>query len=221
VANPDALETPAMLLFRDVVDHNIRRVCELVDGGENLIAQVKTHKSEAVARRQIEQGIHGFKCATLKELEMVLRAGAGMAILSYPQAQKVKVERLTTWPHINFCTDGGLVGTHPRGFGSFPRVLGHCVRERQVMTLEEAIHKATAGAASSHGIDDRGRIEPGAYAGLVLFDPETVTDRSTTGEPHVRAAGIDRVWVNGHLIYHDGLESGQKYGRVLRRQPSP
>jgi D-serine deaminase-like pyridoxal phosphate-dependent protein len=93
VADPDALETPAMLLFQDVIEHNIRSVCELVGGGGNLIAHVKTHKSEAVARRQIELGVHGFKCATLKELEMVLRAGTRKAILSYPQAQKIKVER--------------------------------------------------------------------------------------------------------------------------------
>ena len=131
------------------------------------------------------------------------------------------IERLMTWPHINFCTDGGLDGSHPRGFGSFPRVLGHYVRERQVMTLEQAIHKMTAGAASSHGIDDRGRIEPGTYADLVLFDPETVSDRATTDEPHARATGIEKVWVNGHLIYQDGSESGQAYGKVLRRQPSP
>ena len=84
---------------------------------------------------------------------------------------------------------------------------------------EEAIHKMTAGAASSHGIHDRGRIEPGAYADLVLFDPETVSDRSTTEKPHARSAGIEKVWVNGHLAYQDGSGSGQRYGRVLRRQP--
>ena len=76
VADPDALETPAMLLFQDVMDQNIQKVCELVGGGQNLIAHVKTHKSWAVARRQVELGIRGFKCATLKELEMVLLAGA-------------------------------------------------------------------------------------------------------------------------------------------------
>jgi len=94
VADPDTLETPAMLLFRDRMDHNIRSVCEVVGGGQNLIAHVKTHKSEAVARRQVEMGIDGFKCATLKELEMVLRAGARKAILAYPQVQRRKIERL-------------------------------------------------------------------------------------------------------------------------------
>jgi len=94
VADPDALETPAMLLFQDVMDHNIRSVCEMVGGGQNLIAHVKTHKSEAVARKQVELGIEGFKCATLNELSMVLQAGANKAILSYPQVQERKIERL-------------------------------------------------------------------------------------------------------------------------------
>ena len=94
VADPDALETPAMLLFQDMMDHNIRSVCEMVGGGQNLIAHVKTHKSEAVARKQVELGIHGFKCATLKELEMALKAGTRKAIVSYPQVQARKIERL-------------------------------------------------------------------------------------------------------------------------------
>jgi D-serine deaminase-like pyridoxal phosphate-dependent protein len=94
VANPDALETPAMLIFQDVMDYNIRSVCDLVGGGQNLIAHVKTHKSEAVVRKQAELGISGFKCATLKELEMVLQAGADKAILAFPQGQERKVERL-------------------------------------------------------------------------------------------------------------------------------
>ncbi len=94
VADPDALETPSMLLFQDMMDHNIRGVCEMVGGGQNLMAHVKTHKSDAVARKQAVLGIEGFKCATLKELEMVLRAGARKAILSYPQCQERKIERL-------------------------------------------------------------------------------------------------------------------------------
>ena len=64
IVDPDSLETPAMLLFQDMMDHNIRSVCEVVGGGQNLITHVKTHKSEAVARKQIEVGIDGFKCAT-------------------------------------------------------------------------------------------------------------------------------------------------------------
>ena len=119
-----------------------------------------------------------------------------------------------------FCTDGDLDGSHPRGYGAFPRVLGRYVRERQILTLEEAIHRMTGLAASHHGIPDRGRIEPGAYADLVLFDPTIVADRSTTDEPQARATGIETVWVNGHLISKDGRVCWQRYGRVLRLEPS-
>ena len=91
--DPDGLETPAMLLFHEVMEHNIRSVCELAGGAENLMVHVKTHKSEAVTRREIEHGITGFKCATLAELEMVLRAGTKKAILAYPQVQSRKLTR--------------------------------------------------------------------------------------------------------------------------------
>ncbi len=130
------------------------------------------------------------------------------------------IEKLIAWPHINFCTDGDLDGSHPRGYGAFPRVLGRYVRERQILTLEQAIHRMTGLAASHHGISDRGRVEPGAYADLVLFDPTTVADRSTTDEPHARATGIETVWINGHLISREGREGRQRYGRVLRREPN-
>ena len=95
IEDPDGLETPAMVVFEAKVDANIAAICELVGGGQNLVVHVKTHKSEAVTRKQVEAGVAGFKCATLKELEMVLDAGAGFAILSYPQVQKLKVERLS------------------------------------------------------------------------------------------------------------------------------
>jgi len=94
VAHPDSLETPAMLLFQDRMQHNIRSVCELVGGAQNLMVHVKTHKSGAIVRKQIESGIKSFKCATLNELNMVLQAGAHRAIITYPQVQARKIERL-------------------------------------------------------------------------------------------------------------------------------
>jgi N-acyl-D-amino-acid deacylase len=75
--------------------------------------------------------------------------------------KEADVERLMTWPHANFCTDGSLVGRHPRGSGSFPKILGHYVRERGILTLPEAVRKLSGLAASHMGIRDRGRIAPG------------------------------------------------------------
>jgi N-acyl-D-amino-acid deacylase len=127
------------------------------------------------------------------------------------------VDKLLTWPHTNVCTDGELDGSHPRGFGTYPRVLGVYVRERKVLALEDAIHKMTALAAEHVGIAGRGKLVPGAYADLVLFDPATVIDRSTTSEPHALAAGIERVWVNGQTVFAGGKTTGARPGRVIRR----
>ena len=90
------------------------------------------------------------------------------------------LERLLAWPYANVCTDGELDGRHPRGFGTYPRVLGRYGRERKVVGLEEAVRKMTSLAAHNVGLRDRGEIRPGAFADLVLFDPAAVMDRATT-----------------------------------------
>ena len=72
--NPDAIQTPAMIVFEHLVDHNIQALCDLI-GAENAIVHVKTHKCAAVIRKQVVAGVAGFKCATLRELEMTLEAG--------------------------------------------------------------------------------------------------------------------------------------------------
>ena len=130
------------------------------------------------------------------------------------------VARLISWPHSNFCTDGELAGRHPRGFGAFPRILGVYVREQGVLSLEEAVHKASGLAAEHVGIGDRGIIRPGAYADLVLFDPERILDRATPEDPQVPAVGIEKVWVNGAQVYVDGAPTGTHPGRVIRRGES-
>ena len=91
--DPDAIETPAMLVYRERVEHNLATLCDLAGGGGNLMVHVKTHKSLEVTRRQLAAGVAGFKTATLKELEMVLQAGAELALLAYPQVQLAKLER--------------------------------------------------------------------------------------------------------------------------------
>ena len=93
ITDPDAIETPAMVVFESQVDANIATLCELVGGGANLMVHVKTHKSEAITRKQLAAGIAGFKCATLRELEMAVDAGAQEAILAYPMVQQLKVHR--------------------------------------------------------------------------------------------------------------------------------
>jgi N-acyl-D-amino-acid deacylase len=127
------------------------------------------------------------------------------------------VAKLLAWQWAAFCTDGELDGSHPRGFGTFPRILGRYVRDQHIMTLEEAIRKATSLAAANVGIKDRGQISVGSYADLVLFDPQTVIDRATPTDPHAVSTGIRRVWVNGAQVYEGGHTTDARPGRVLKR----
>jgi N-acyl-D-amino-acid deacylase len=131
------------------------------------------------------------------------------------------VERLMTWPHMNFCTDGSLDGSHPRGFGSYPRILGRYVRERGVLPIEQAIHRMTGLAADHMGFADRGRIAPGQRADLVLFDPATTIDRATPLDPKAVSTGIARVFVNGVTVFENGRTTGARPGRALRRGGRP
>ena len=127
------------------------------------------------------------------------------------------VAKILAWPYTNLCTDGSLEGRHPRGYGSFPRVLGRYVREQGVVSLPEAIRKMTSLAAHNMGISDRGTLAPGMAADLVLFDPATILDRATTSEPHAVSVGVEAVWVNGAQVFADGHVTGARPGQVIRR----
>lgn len=107
---------------------------------------------------------------------------------------------------------------HPRLFGTFPRILGHYVRDRAILSIEEAIRRMTSLPARVFGLDGRGTIAEGNHADLVLFDPATVRDLATYDEPKVEAEGIALVVVNGAVAYQDGRHTGAGAGRMLRYQ---
>lgn len=119
-------------------------------------------------------------------------------------------------PKIMFCSDGELHGAHPRGAGSFPRVLGRYVREQKVLPLELAIHKMSGLPAAQLKLKDRGRIAPGFVADLVLFDPATVKDQSSIDAPEAPPLGIPAVMVAGKWVIDNGKPTGAHPGQVLR-----
>ncbi|MEZ4585362.1 MAG: amidohydrolase family protein [Gemmatimonadales bacterium] len=127
------------------------------------------------------------------------------------------IERLMAWEHTNVCSDGALEGAHPRGFGAFPRVLGRYVRERGVLTLEDAVRKMTGATAAHLGFERRGTLAPGKAADLVLFDPATIGDRATPAEPHLVSVGVRRVWVAGREVWDGAATTGALPGAVIRR----
>jgi N-acyl-D-amino-acid deacylase len=135
------------------------------------------------------------------------------------------VRREIQIPYMSFGSDGGsmstegaflLSGTHPRAYGNFARLLGKYVREEQLLTLSEAIRRLTSQPADNLKLTRRGRLTPGHYADIVIFDPATIADRATFAEPHQYATGVSQVWVNGAQVLRDGEPTGAAAGRVVR-----
>ncbi len=118
-------------------------------------------------------------------------------------------------PWVMVASDGGIGTRHPRGAGTFPRVLGRYVRDEKWLTLPEAIRKMTSAPAERLKLQDRGRIAVGAIADVVLFNPKTVVDRSTFSEPAVLPTGVDKVFVSGELVWDEGKPTAARPGKVL------
>ena len=136
------------------------------------------------------------------------------------------VKTIMQHPLTAIATDGravapyGVLGrgkTHPRYYGTCPRVLGRYVREEQLMSMESAIHKMTLMPAQRIGLPDRGRIAPGMVADLVIFDPATVRDEATFDDPHRYPRGIHNVIVGGQVVIDEGRHSGKMCGQILKR----
>jgi N-acyl-D-amino-acid deacylase len=126
-------------------------------------------------------------------------------------------------PWMKFGTDAGGMdpdsvtgGAHPRAYGTYPRILGKYVREEGVISLEEAVRKSSSAVATRLGIMDRGLLRPGMYADVVVFDPETIRDRSTFEDPHQLSVGVEHVFVNGRAVLRDGVHTGARPGRAVR-----
>jgi N-acyl-D-amino-acid deacylase len=106
--------------------------------------------------------------------------------------------------------------THPRAYGNFARLFAKYVREEHLMTVQEAVRKTTSLPADVLSMPDRGRLKPGAFADVVIFDPATFQDHSTYAQPMQYATGVTDVFINGRLALKDGQPTGAHTGRALR-----
>ena len=148
---------------------------------------------------------------------------AGGASMVYHFMSEDDIERIMKHPQVAVASDSGVLQPgagvpHPRGNGNTVRVLGEYVRERKVITLEEAVRKMTSLPARHFGFRDRGEIRQGAAADLVVFDPARVRDRATYASPHAAPEGILHVLVNGLFVVRDGEPTAERPGVVLRAE---
>lgn len=157
-------------------------------------------------------------------IEMLRRNNASIGMVGFAMSED-NLERILAHPRGMVASDGGSFAIegptrsgspHPRGLGTFPRVLGRYVRERKVLTLAQAIHKMTALPASRIRLADRGRLAPGLAADVVILDPARVEDRATFEEPFQYPAGIAAVVVNGTIALRDGERGARGTGSAVR-----
>lgn len=180
-----------------------------------------TYKGKTVSE------ISGIRKESPAQTLLYLIAAAEAYQKQYPEASGVEgimgkamdekdIEVFLAWPHTNICSDGSNSG-HPRGWGSYTRVLNRFVKEKKILSWESAIHKMTGLAAEQSGITGRGLIVPGFIADLVLLDPRQVRDNASIQNPQAMSDGILKVWVNGELVFQNKTFLGKYPGEFVGR----
>jgi dihydroorotase/N-acyl-D-amino-acid deacylase len=126
-------------------------------------------------------------------------------------------------PWMKFGTDAeafdpatAKIATHPRAYGTYPRILGRFVREQRILTLEDAVRKMTSAVADRLSIRDRGLLREGMFADVMIFDPKTIIDKATYEQPHQLSVGVQHVLVNGEAVVSAGQVTGAKPGHLVR-----
>lgn len=174
---------------------------ELFDPSQSMILAF-SGKPEYVGKsfKEIASMNNESEARTL--MRIIRESDAEGATMAGASMSEEDISNFLKWNHTNVCSDG-YAGGHPRGFGSFPRVLGYYGREKKLFPLETAIYKMTGLSAEHLGISDRGVLAQFNYADLVLFNPAIVKDNATMKEPGALSSGIEIVWVNGRIVYMD------------------
>ena len=199
---------------------------ELIGGWDNvLIASVRAPEDRAAEGKRLgtyakSLGAEPYALA----VDLLKRNNLNVGMVGFAMSEE-NLDRILAHPQGMVCSDGGSYAVdgptrrgspHPRGLGTFPRVLARYVRERKALTLEQAIHKMSAYPASRVGITDRGRLAVGLAADVVVFDAEAVADTATYEQPFQYPVGIRTVLVNGVVALHDGAREGEGKGHSLK-----
>ena len=190
-----------------------------------LIGSVVNRDLEGLQGKRVSQIADEQKKEPLDALFDLILADHGQTSAIYFMMSEEDMRAAMRAPFVSFCTDSGarandgpLAGakSHPRGWGSYPRILGRYVREEHLLTLAEAIHKMTGLPAARVGLRDRGLLREGLYADVTIFDPGRVIDRATFEMPNQHPEGIKYVIINGRISVDDGERTPALAGRVIR-----
>ena len=157
-------------------------------------------------------------------MDLVIEDRTRVGAMYFNQSEDV-VRKAIQQPWVSFCTDAVSVAAegdqllnhrHPRTYGTFPRVLGHYVRDLQLLSLEQAVHRASGLPATNLSLRNRGFLREGYFADVLVFDPATIQDHATFEQPHQYSTGMEKVFVNGELVFEDGEHTGALPGQFVR-----
>lgn len=190
-----------------------------------LIGAVVNRDLEALQGKRIAEIAAEQKKDPLDALFDLILADHGQTGAIYFMMSEEDLRAAMRAPFVSFCTDSGSRGTdgplagsksHPRGWGTYPRILGRYVRDEKILSLESAIQKMTGGPAARVGLRDRGLLREGMFADVTIFDPAKVIDRATFESPNQYPAGIEYVLVNGKVSVDKGHRTAVLAGKVIR-----
>jgi dihydroorotase/N-acyl-D-amino-acid deacylase len=190
-----------------------------------LVSSVVNRELEPMQGKRISEIAKLQKKDPLDALFDFILADEGQTGAIYFMMSEADMRAAMQSPFVAFCTDSGARATdgplagsksHPRGWGTYPRILGRYVREEKLLSLESAINKMTGAPAARVNLRDRGLLREGMFADITIFNPATVIDRATFESPNQYPVGIDYVLVNGQLSVDKGQRTPALAGRVLR-----
>jgi N-acyl-D-aspartate/D-glutamate deacylase len=190
-----------------------------------LIGAVVNRELDAMQGKRLSEIAAEQKKDPLDALFDFILADHGQTGAIYFMMSENDMKAALRSPFVSICTDSGARATdgplagsksHPRGWGSYPRILGRYVRDEHLLTLEQAIHKMTGLPASNVGLKQRGELRKGYFADITIFDPKTVIDRATFEMPNQYPEGVRYVIINGRITVDDGKRTPALAGRVLR-----
>ena len=193
--------------------------------GGVLVSAVVNRELESVQGKRISEIAEEQKKDPLDAVFDLLLADHGQTSAIYFMMSEADMNAAMRAPFVSFCTDSGARATdgplagsksHPRGWGSYPRILGRYVRDQKLLSLEAAIQKMTGAPAARVSIRDRGLLKPDLFADITIFDPARVMDRATFEMPNQYPEGIQYVLVNGQIAVDKGQRTPVLSGRVVR-----
>ena len=222
--------------LRDPTTRNrvIREMTAPTDDWENLYLAAGADKTLLVGfKNEVLKPLTGKTLAAVAEqrgkspedtaIDLVIEDGSRVQVVYFLMSEE-NVKRQVGLPWVAFGSDAASMApegvflkssTHPRAYGNFARLLGKYVREEGAATLADAIRRLTSFPAENLKLRDRGRLAPGHFADVVVFDPQTISDHATYESPHTYATGVVHVFVNGEQVLRDGEHTGAKPGRVV------